>query len=186
MSVSFDALNIHGLLVLLNAFVKISYVFIGGWLPFLLCAHLSWETQSPRSLSELVSHAPDSKVTWHLSIVSFLKCSWVTCWKVTAHLLCFTLIILLKNFYWCQFMYYDWLQPPSTLFSWAFSVCNGIRAAAAFLTSLLCPWQPTENGLLWTELNLKMYERSTFGDVHGELFLTIQFPKPVKYWNIKE
>jgi len=63
MSVCFSAGNIHGLLVLFNAFVKISYGFAGGWLLFLLHAHLLGEMRSPRSLSELVSHALDSEVT---------------------------------------------------------------------------------------------------------------------------
>lgn len=175
-AVSFNAVNNRGLLVLLNALVKML---------FLLCAHLSWEMKSSRLLSKLVSHALDSEVMWNLSTLSFLKWSRVICWKVTAHLLHFSFTILLRRFYWCQFSCYDWLQPPSTGFSWAFSARDGIGAAAAFLTALLWLWQAAENGLPWTELNLRMYERSTIGNVHGELFITIQFSKAVKYWNIK-
>lgn len=40
MSVCFDTINIHGLLVLFNAFVKISCGFVGGRLLFFLHAHL--------------------------------------------------------------------------------------------------------------------------------------------------
>lgn len=109
MSVCFDAINIHGLLF--NAFIKISYVFVGGRLLFLQHAHLPWEMRGPRSLSKLVSHALDSKMTQNLLTVSFLKCSRVICWKVTAHLLQFSVTILWQNVYWCHFSYCDWLQP---------------------------------------------------------------------------
>lgn len=173
---SFNAVNNRGLLVLLNALVKML---------FLLCAHLSWEMNSSRSLCKLVSHALGSEVMRNLSTPSFLKWSRVVRWKVTAHLLHFSFTILLKPFYWCHFSGYDWLQPPSMGFSGAFSARDGIGAAAAFLTAPLWLWQAAENGRPWTELNLRVSERSTIGSVHGELFITIQFSKAVKYWNIK-
>lgn len=109
MSVCFDIINIHGLLVLFNACVKIGCGFVGGQLLFLLNAHIPWEIKSPRSLSELVL---GSEMTQNLSTVSFQKCSLVISWEATAHLWQLNVIILWKNVFWCHFSYYDWFQPP--------------------------------------------------------------------------
>lgn len=63
LNASLFAMNTHGLLVLFNAFVKMSCGFVGAQLLFLLSAHLPCEMRSPRSLSKPVSHALESKVT---------------------------------------------------------------------------------------------------------------------------
>lgn len=63
MLLCFDIFNIHGVLMLFNACVKISSGFVGGQLFFLLHAHLPLEIKSPRSLSEFASHVLDSIVT---------------------------------------------------------------------------------------------------------------------------
>lgn len=170
MSVCFNAINIHGLLVLFSAFVKISHGFVGDQLLFLLRAHLLWGIRSPRSLSKLVSHALDSEVPCNLFTGSFLKC-----WKMTAHLLQFSVIILLKECPLLSFLILWLVSTPSRGFPWAFFDCCSPGAAMVLLMPLLCLWQPAENRLLWTQLNWKMYKRSTLAIVHRELFLTIKF-----------
>lgn len=112
MSVCFDIINIHGLLVLLNACDKISHSFVGGQLFFLLHAHLPWEIRSPRSLSELASHVLSSEVTQTICTVSFHECSWVIGWEATAHLWQLSVITLWKNVFWCHFLYCVCFQLP--------------------------------------------------------------------------
>lgn len=185
MSVCFNAINIHYLLVLFNAFVKISCGFVGGQLLFLLHAHLPWRNEKPKITlkaclpwpghwSDLKPfHCFFSQVLPSRLLKSDYSPFTVLCYNSLKECLLVSLLMLWQ------------LVTHSRGFPWAFSDCDGVGGVTALLTPLLCLWQAMENGLPWTQLNFKMYKSSTLGIVHGELFLTIPFSKSVKYWNIK-